>query len=389
MFLNVKKLFPYALEICKIINKYGFEVRIIGGAVRDALLNKIIYDVDLATTATPEQIQDILSAHNIKYYTIGKEFGTINAIFKKQQIEITTLRKDVRCDGRYAEVAFSHDWAEDAKRRDFTINALSVDVTGKIYDYCAGIEDIYKHRVRFIGDPESRILEDYLRILRFFRFSASFAQELDQRALSAIRNNANKLKELSISRFSAEMIKILSTPSSTKIIEVMYRYSVLECNKQNIDSLKNLDQFSQEFNYIPEIVVRLFILMYSNNIYIELTRNEKKLFKLFAVKIEDWDIKALKKYWCEYKLRFKDIVLINLSLFDCKDYLLTSSLNKLFSYVEKDLPVTGSDLLKLGVEPGPLIGKILKVADQIWYDHEFQITKGQLLKEILLYVKNI
>ena len=165
-----------AFEIIELINDAGGEARIVGGAVRDYILNKNIKDVDIASTFEPADLTKILESQNIKVIPTGIDFGTVTAIFKEKPYEITTLRKDINCDGRHAKISYTNDWQEDAARRDFTFNALYMDVNGKIYDYFKGQEDLAKGIVRFIGNANERIKEDYIRILRMFRFFAYYGK---------------------------------------------------------------------------------------------------------------------------------------------------------------------------------------------------------------------
>ena len=188
--------------------------RYVGGAVRDELLQIPVNDIDFATRLRPDEVVARLEAARIKAVPTGIAHGTITAVADGQPAEITTLRADVSTDGRRATVEFSDDWQADAARRDFTINALYADpVTGEIFDYFSGLDDIIARRVRFIGDPLQRIAEDHLRILRFFRFHARFGQgEPDAAALEACTARANDLMALSRERIADETIKTLAIP---------------------------------------------------------------------------------------------------------------------------------------------------------------------------------
>jgi len=185
-------------------------VRVVGGAVRDHLLGLAVRDVDLATTLTPPQAVAALSQLGIKTLPTGIDHGTITALLDNTAIEITTLRQDVATDGRHAVVRFGTDWRADAARRDFTINALYLSPTGQLFDYHQGLADLAARRVRFIGDPHQRIAEDVLRLLRFFRFSASYAAELDADGLAAASDLAPQLPNLSGERVWAELSRLLT-----------------------------------------------------------------------------------------------------------------------------------------------------------------------------------
>ena len=154
-------------------------LRFVGGCVRNSLLQKENTDIDLATVKKPQEVMNLLKNANIRVVDTGIKYGTVTAVIDGQAFEITTLRRDLKCDGRYAEVEFTDDWEEDASRRDFTINAMSCDLDGKLYDYFSGKEDLAAGLVRFVGDANERVEEDVLRILRFFRFNAYFAHDFD------------------------------------------------------------------------------------------------------------------------------------------------------------------------------------------------------------------
>ena len=204
--------FPYNQDLLKlneIFNKNNQDnLRIVGGAVRNFLLNKEIIDFDLSTTFTPTETQKILDKNNIKNIPTGVNFGTITAIFNKKTYEITSTRKDIQTDGRHAIVEYTKDFKIDAERRDFTFNALYLDFNNNVYDYFNRISDLKKGIIRFIGNAESRIKEDYLRILRFFRFYTYYGNVLDNEGLKYSILYKEKLNSLSAERIKTEMFKI-------------------------------------------------------------------------------------------------------------------------------------------------------------------------------------
>src|SRR3954469_13371840 len=203
--------------------------RYVGGAVRDDLLDLTVNDVDLATRLQPDEVISRLDAAKIKPVPTGIEHGTVTAVSDGHAFEVTTLRRDVSTDGRRATVAFTDDWKEDAARRDFTINALSVDPrTGEIFDYFGGLEDLKGRHIRFIGDPLQRIAEDHLRILRFFRFHARFGSgELDIAALDACTRRANDLMALSRERIADELLKLLAVADPAATVAIMLQHGIL------------------------------------------------------------------------------------------------------------------------------------------------------------------
>ncbi len=202
--------------------------RLVGGSVRDALLGREVSDIDLATPDPPDAVTQALLRAGLKAVPTGLAHGTVTAVSHHRGFEVTTLRRDVTTDGRHAEVAFTDDWREDAARRDFTINAMSMTQDGDVFDYFSGIADLHAGRVRFVGDANQRIAEDFLRILRFFRFHARYgAGDPDPAALSAIAANVPGLQRLSAERIWSELKRILTAPDPTAAIATMQSLGVL------------------------------------------------------------------------------------------------------------------------------------------------------------------
>ncbi|WP_375289358.1 CCA tRNA nucleotidyltransferase [Qipengyuania sp.] len=222
------------------------QIRWVGGAVRDTLLGHEIYDVDCATRLLPGAVIDRCREAGIRTVPTGIDHGTITAVLEDGPVEITTIRRDVETDGRRATIAFADDWSEDAARRDFTINALYAHPeTREISDYFGGLDDMAAHRVRFIGDAETRIREDHLRILRYFRFQARFGDEIDPEALAACANLAGTLKGLSRERIGGEMLTLLALPDPAPTVAIMAQAGVLavvlpEARGRGIASLERL-----------------------------------------------------------------------------------------------------------------------------------------------------
>jgi poly(A) polymerase len=211
------------------LNGAGEETRLVGGAVRDLALGEPAVDFDLTTTATTEEVIRRARQAGFKVALTGVAHGTVTIVVNRRPIETTTLREDVETDGRWAKVAFGRDFAADARRRDFTINALSLSEDGTVHDYVGGIDDLGAGRVRFIGDAEARIREDYLRILRFFRFSARFAASgLDREGLSAAIRSRDGLARLSRERVRAELMKLFAAPRASEVVQTMGECGFLE-----------------------------------------------------------------------------------------------------------------------------------------------------------------
>lgn len=211
--------------------------RVVGGAVRDALARRPVHDVDVAVALPPEEAARLLRERGIKVFETGLAHGTVTAVLEHQPVEVTSLRRDLLTDGRHAQVAWSTDWREDAARRDFTINALSMDASGALWDYFGGRQDLAAGRVRFVGDPATRLAEDYLRVLRFFRFQARYGTGApDAAAMQAIRDAVPGLTRLSVERVWMELKRLLQAPEPLEALALMRQTGVLPAILPEADS---------------------------------------------------------------------------------------------------------------------------------------------------------
>src|SRR3984885_10318679 len=209
-------------RVLELLNRHDEEARVVGGAVRNSLLKIPTGDIDIATTALPDEVVRRAKAAGIKCVPTGIDHGTVTLVVDAQPFEVTTLREDTETFGRKAKVAFGRDWVRDAERRDFTINGLSVDAEGRVHDYVGGLEDITARRVRFIGEPEQRIAEDYLRILRFFRIHAAYgAGPVDRAGYLACIGGQASLAGLSAERIRVEILKLMVAPGAVVAVNAM------------------------------------------------------------------------------------------------------------------------------------------------------------------------
>jgi tRNA nucleotidyltransferase/poly(A) polymerase len=227
---NILNQKPYPKILYEAFKNSGFEIRFVGGCIRDAILNqKEIHDIDFASNAKPEEMQEILKKNNIYYYDSGLKHGTITAVFEKISYEITSLRIDQFCDGRHADVLFSASWEEDASRRDFTFNAFYMDFQKNFYDYFDGLNDLLNKKLRFIGFADERITEDYLRILRALRFFNRYCEigfEKNSETLNSIKKFAYKLNLISGERISSEVLKIFDDSNAEKNINNLKYFNI-------------------------------------------------------------------------------------------------------------------------------------------------------------------
>lgn len=220
---------PELLTVTNAFKKGGYDIRLVGGVVRDLLLGVPSKDIDLSTNATPEQMIEVFKSNGIKFIETGLEHGTITAHVNSLSFEVTTLRYDTEQDGRWAKVVFTNDWKLDAERRDLTINAMSMDLDFWLYDYFGGMEDLKCHCVRFVGNAKQRIHEDYLRILRYFRFYgriASGPDNHDEDTLKVIEETAPGLQRIAVERIWMELSKILTGNFAPSILRHIYDLKV-------------------------------------------------------------------------------------------------------------------------------------------------------------------
>ena len=219
---------PPVRRIFVVLEGGGEEVRVVGGAVRNALMGKPVGEIDFGTTAPPDKITALAGAAGIKAVQTGVEHGTVTLVVEGIGFQVTTLREDIETDGRHAVVRFGRDWLADARRRDFTVNALSVDSRGQVHDPVGGYSDLAARRIRFIGDADQRIAEDRLRILRLFRFHAEYGDgEIDQIGLAAAMRARDGLRELSAERIGQEMRRIVLAPRAPEIVALMQESGIL------------------------------------------------------------------------------------------------------------------------------------------------------------------
>jgi poly(A) polymerase len=363
--------------------KAGIEARFVGGCVRDWVLERPISDIDIAVDKPPETVMKALEAADIKVVPTGLRHGTVTAIVKSRPFEITTLRRDVETDGRRAIVAFTDDWRTDAERRDFTFNALYADRAGTIYDYFDGRTDLLAGRVRFIGDPEQRIAEDRLRVLRFFRFHARYGRPpFDGPSFDACRRNAATVIGLSGERVRKELLRTLDAPGGADAFDAMLEAGVLD-------------------HWLPEYAG-------STKLRALAVREEKPdaLRRLAAVLPVDADATAIGK---RLKLSTQESVRLQLML-DPANAIDTANLRaslyrlgtKLFidralldapgdwraalalagTWTPPELPIGGNDALALGLKPGPKVGALIEAVERWWIAGDFSADRDACLAEL-------
>ena len=366
--LDVKSVITSSIKkLDKVFKNNNYELRIVGGAVRDLALGKTPKDIDLATDATPDEMIAMLDKASIRHKPTGLEHGTITAILDNEPFEITTLRADTETDGRHAEVEFVKSWEEDAKRRDLTYNAMSMDMEGKVYDYFDGMDDLQDKVSKFVGDADERIKEDYLRILRYFRFQGRLSTPTwDKDTLKAISSNVKGLQNISSERIWQEMSKVLSGNNVASIVEYMaltgtskiIGLSTNELNKVK-DKGNPIVALAQMGN-TTDIVKRWRLSNNESALLDFLVKNKNN--SLDQKKVEDMIADGVSK----------DLISA-LATLQGKDVNIDAKV--------PDFPVTGADLIAKGMNPGPEMGAKLGQLKQKWKQSNFTATKDDLLKE--------
>jgi poly(A) polymerase len=344
------------------------------------------YDIDFATNLPPDLVIVALNKSNIKVIPTGLKHGTITAIINKDAYEITTLRCDTKCDGRHAEIKFTSSWKEDAARRDLTFNALYCDLEGNLYDYFGGVQDLENKLIRFVGNTEERIKEDYLRILRAFRFYAYIPDAvLDNKIMDACSKFASNINFLSGERIKQEMMKLLQCPNLMSALKAMSRTGLLSYvtpGKLRLDRLDVLLGSGLEKEIDP--LLRLAIITdHSSYNYIikrwKLSKKEKKILLTLGddkisskVLAGNSDLAENLDKELQHKVLLTSVAKGKISV---KHYKQLESF--IHSYVE--FPIKGKDLLQAGMRPGKELGKILELLRRSWESSNFKLSKEELL----------
>ncbi|MFT8478154.1 CCA tRNA nucleotidyltransferase [Gluconobacter oxydans] len=351
------------------------EARLVGGSVRDLLASVAVHDLDLATPEPPDNVQRRLEEAGIRVIPTGLAHGTVTALLDNVPYEITTLRRDEETDGRHAIVAWTQDWAEDAARRDFTINAMSLDHHDRLHDYFGGREDLQNHRVRFVGDASRRIAEDALRALRFFRFDARYGHGVpDREACQAVSEQLGLIGTLSAERVASELLRILSGPRLNETIGVMASVGLLQVLLPEPDQhfLNRLLACEAPVSSL----LRLFALCHRNSPELA---GRLKLSNADGAKIEAWASAqpALHPELSDDDLR-RLRVLQDLDLLVERSWLLQARLvgapdsawdglrSRLQAMPQPEFPLSGKDAIAQGVRPGPGMGQWLKTGRDWW-----------------------
>ncbi|MET0313836.1 MAG: CCA tRNA nucleotidyltransferase [Hansschlegelia sp.] len=368
-------------DLLAAVDSDGEEARVNGGAVRDAMLGLPRGDIDIATTATPDIVISRAKANGWKPVPTGIEHGTVTVVIAGKPFEVTTLRRDVETDGRRAVVSFTRDWAEDARRRDLTINGLTLDRDGKVHDHVGGLDDLAAGRVRFIGDPRDRIREDFLRTLRFFRFHARFARgSLDEAGFAATIAEREGLSRLSGERVRAELLKLLVAPRAAETVAAMAQAGLLAPLTSGAPRLSRFARFVAGDADRPDALLRLAALLQFTaedaarlKARLRLSNAESKRLEAIgdltpALSPADGEQAAQRALYSLGESAYRDRV--RLAAVDApeKDWSVLISLPD--RWAPPKFPLTAADFRARGLE-GPPLGRALKAAEAAWVEAGF------------------
>jgi poly(A) polymerase len=373
---------PKLQRLLAVLNAEG-EARIAGGAVRNTLLKKPVADIDIATTLVPERVMEICKRAGLGVHPTGIAHGTLTITVDKHPFEVTTLRRDVETDGRHAVVSFTTDWRTDAERRDFTINAMYCDARGKTYDFTEGCKDIRNQKVKFVGAPSSRIKEDALRILRFFRFHAQYGKgKLDAAGLAACTRSRKLLRNLSAERIRAEMLKLLVATLAVPTLKVMAKSGVLDEILPYTDDWRVIERLP------TDPILRLFALSQSPLTLKERFKlsnaESKRIEALVEAPMVSPDLTSHEQRRMLYHLGpdlWRDAA--TLSFAQSGAVKTDRKWKKLIAYANKAevpvFPLKGGDLIKAGIPSGPALGEKLARLEDWWIASDFKPTHQELL----------
>jgi len=379
-----------------LLDRDGEEARVVGGAVRNALIDRPVGEFDIATTALPQEVIRRVKAQGFKASPTGIEHGTVTVVIDHRGYEVTTLREDVETDGRHAKVVFGRDWQRDAERRDFTMNALSVGRDGLLHDYVGGLVDLALRRVRFIGEAAARIAEDYLRILRFFRFHAAYGEGApDPAGLAACIAARAHLEGLSRERVRMEMLKLVAAPHAVRTLTVMAEAGLFEWvlgGVPQLASFSNMAKLEAALDLPPDPVRRLGALAVLITADADRLRDRLRLANAeharLAAMADGWwriatanaeqDGRAL-LYRLERE-RFTDRVLLawSHSPSGVADHAWRELAHLPERWAPPTFPLKAADLLARGVPKGPQLGAALRAAEEAWIALDFPMEPASI-----------
>ena len=362
--------------------KGGIAARFVGGCVRNTVLGRPVDDIDIAVDKPPETVMRTLEAADLKVVPTGLRHGTVTAIVEGRPFELTTLRRDLETDGRRAVVAFTDDWRADAERRDFTFNALYADPDGTIWDPFDGRADLLAGRVRFIGDPDQRIAEDRLRVLRFFRFHAWFGKPpLDSAGFDACRRNAGTLSALSAERVAKELLRLLAAPAPADALAAMAEAGALDhwlpeyAGTARLKALVAREETADPLRRLAAIVSPSAATAVAKRLKLSTQDSLRLQLMLEPAVAGDPENRRAALYRLGTSL-FIDRVLLE----GPGDWQAALALAR--RWTPPELPISGADALALGLKPGPQVGALLEAVERWWIAGDFSADRAACLAEL-------
>ncbi|MDP1748227.1 MAG: CCA tRNA nucleotidyltransferase [Reyranella sp.] len=380
---------PAVRTLFQSLGRAGVAARFVGGCVRNAVLGRAIDDIDIAVDKPPETVMRALAASRLKSVPTGLKHGTVTAIVEDTRFELTTLRRDVETDGRRAVVAFTDDWLEDAGRRDFTFNALYADPDGTLYDPFDGRSDLAAGRVRFIGDADTRIAEDRLRVLRFFRFYAWYGRPpLDGAGFDACRRNAGALGSLSGERVAKELLRLLAAPAPADALAAMAEAGALDHWLPEYAGVARLGALIGREDR-PDPLRRLASVLAAGSDAtalgkrLKLSTQQALRLDVMLARAPALDTADGPKAWRAgiYHLGnnlYADRLLLDIDA--SGDWRAALALAR--GWTPPELPVSGGDALALGLAPGPRVGALIAAVERWWIDGDFTADRAACLARL-------
>ena len=415
IFSLTKKSNSLTLEFRKIKKKTGVEkifraveefsdiseIRYVGGCVRKIINNELVDDIDLAVNLNPDEVSKVLKKNNIKFYESGIEHGTITALINQNKFEITSLRRDISTDGRHAKVEFSKDWQEDASRRDFSINSIYADINGNLFDPFDGKKDLENGEIKFIGDAEKRIKEDYLRVLRYIRFFLNYSKKNHSPdVVKVIKKNLDGFSNISSERLLDEFKKLVKSEGFLKLTKDKFCFEII---KLIFPQFKNIEIFKKPNNFIKANINNVDFIFLISLIVVDGTDNaEYFIYKFNLSKKDQKRILFINNFYSEKNnsKTFSNKNLKKILYFNGKKLLLDLLYFQMFrskkidkkiasfivSFKDKEmplLPINAKTLIeKYGIPEGRKLGVVLKKIEEKWIDNDFELSEKEIQKTI-------
>ena len=374
------------------VEEYGGTIRFVGGAVRDTLAGLSGFDLDLATDLSPDELVETCQNSGLKTIPIGLKIDTTGVVIDDRILEVASLRRNK--DKHSGEVEFTDDWSADASQRDLTINAVYADLRGNVFDYYDGINDLEKGIVRFIGNPEEKIRQDYLRILRFFRFYSRFGKaDIDEEGLKACIKLKDGLRTVAIERVRDELFKLLITPNVAKVMKIIFDNDILAYflpRSEHLGALNRLTKIVSDANYEGDFLRRLFVLYQPNSAKAEnmanslhFTKKQKEIFVRWAKIEASEENLSTPRSRLNYIYRYGKQFCINKILLSCAiNKINLQNLPEILREIENTVvpvfPVRGRDIINKGI-PQDKVGKTLDYLERKWMDSNYTLTREEIL----------